>query len=190
MESIALTCQKCGAALEAAAGDRQVVCTFCSSLLEPVHGPGSTTTRLVEDLRKENADLSRRLEASGIQRRLSDLDREWEEEREEFTGRDQGGRLRRPSRGAVLFVVAVNLVVAIGFFVIAGRVGGEDPFRPSGSRGGLRPLQFAALLPLLLGFVAGLAAWRRLRGYERAEARYRERRAVLEDRLRALEGGA
>ncbi len=189
VDAIALSCEKCGAALQAVEGVRFLTCGFCKSRLEIVRSPDSWRTKLVEELERKNADLARDLEAANLRLEIVDLDREWEEESREYVLRDEGGNLHRPTKTWGIFTAVFGVATGALWIYVVGRMrvprgfpGGDGP--PEG----LPPFAYVGLLPMAFGLVMGFVMMRRAGAYERALARHAAGRGRLVARLRAAGG--
>jgi hypothetical protein len=114
MDTLSLTCQKCGAPLAVGEGVRFLTCNYCHSQLEIVRDEASTHTRLLESLERRSAEMAENLEVIKWQNQLERLDREWMLQRDGLMVRGKEGTLREPNAGAGI----VGGIIAVIFGIL------------------------------------------------------------------------
>jgi hypothetical protein len=173
MKLINLTCNHCGAPLEAAEGTKFLTCRFCSSRLAIEHSESAFYTRVLEAIENQTSALSQDLETIKIQNEIERLDREWQMERDQLCHRTKSGKLAEPSPweagcGAV-FQGAFGLVW-FGLFLIAA-MASDQPL-----------LGFMALIGLIIAILAIVAftnGVQEARRFESVRTDYESRRRQL-----------
>ena len=128
MNTLSLTCQKCGAPLAVAEGLRFVTCNYCHSQLEIVRNESSTHTQLLESLDRRSAEIVENLEVIKLQNALDQIDREWMMEREGHLVRDKEGGLREPNAGAGMVGGVVAVIFGVIWMAVASSMGAPFPF--------------------------------------------------------------
>ncbi|HEY2953393.1 MAG TPA: hypothetical protein VGK40_12465 [Verrucomicrobiae bacterium] len=128
MNTLSLTCQKCGAPLAVAEGVRFLTCNYCHSRLEIVRDESSTHTRLLENLERRSAEIVENLEVIKLQNQLERLDREWLLQRDGLMVRDKEGNLREPNAGAGIVGGVIAVIFGIFWTSVAGSMGAPFPF--------------------------------------------------------------
>ncbi|MCK6481030.1 MAG: hypothetical protein L6R43_13085 [Planctomycetes bacterium] len=188
MDAIALSCQKCGAALRAEGAERFLTCGFCRSRLEILRSPDSLRTKVLEDLERTNAGLARELEATRLRLALSDLDRDWHAERETLMVRGENGGSFRPRRAWGVLAAVIGVVQTVAWYSIA--AGFESRRFPGADvpRDGFAFFPYLGILPAAIGIGVAWYQIARARAYDHALARYEAERADLAARLRAQTG--
>lgn len=170
METLALRCNHCGAALDVAARTRFVVCGFCGQSLEIKRSESSVFTQEVERIAEATEQIAEHVEVLRMERELERLDRE------------QGGVSNGPvgsvnGNGRVAGPMAISLtlfsvLVTTGMAVFAAQMGAPLLFV-------LVPAGMASFLLVQVVLLSRAAA--------KSSAKAREhstRRAKLEARLR------
>lgn len=186
MDAIALSCEKCGAALMAAEGVRFLTCGFCRSRLEIVRSPDSLRTKVLEEMEKTNAALARELEATRIRLAISDLDRDWSVERETLLVQGGNGGRFRPRRVGGILVAVFGVGHGVLWFHLASGIMAR---RQPGTDGRVDLFHYFPYFGILTAAAClGVACFLFVRAaaYDRALARYEAARADLNARLRAL----
>ena len=128
MNTLSLTCQKCGAPLAAADGVRFLTCNYCHSPLEIVRDESSTHTRLLETLERRSAEMAGNLEVIKWQNQLDRLDREWMLQRDSLMVRDKEGNLREPNAGTGIVGGVIAVIFGILWTSVAGSMHAPFPF--------------------------------------------------------------
>ncbi len=176
METIPLSCGKCGAPLEAPAGTDHLTCGYCSSRLVVRRSGGAIFTEVLAEIREKTERMSENLEVIRLQNDLERLDREWQMGRERYLVVDKHGRSHLPSRGASLLVGLVVAGFGVFWTVTAAGMGAPGFF------------------PLFGVLFVGMAVWMAFAGaakaaaYERDCAAYEGRRGRLLAEIREREG--
>ena len=125
---------------------------------------------MIDDLREQVAILTRQNEVEA-------LDREWEAERQSLMITGKHGHTHVPTKSGT--VIGGFIVSGFGILWTIFAVGITSQI----------PVGFAKMFPLfgvifvLAGIAMSIQAYRKAEQYERAERRYRQRRATLLDRL-------
>ena len=175
LESI--TCNHCGAPLEASTSTNFITCNHCGRQLVIRRTGGATYTEQLEEIDRRTERMAEQLDTLAQETELSRLDREWEQEREQYMMTGKHGRRYLPS--ATGSVVGGLIAAGFGAFwtVMAFAITRFAPF----------PL-IGIIFPLfgILFIVAGLAAayrgYHKAQGYEQAHRAYQQRRAELLER--------
>jgi hypothetical protein len=173
MNVINLTCNHCGAPLEAAEGTKFLTCRFCSSRLAIEHSESAFYTRVLEALENQTSALSQDLETIKIQNEIERLDREWQMEREQLCDRSKTGQLAEPSEAAAGCLAAFQVVFGLfwfGIWLAAGQL--MDSSFPV----------FVSLFGLLISALAVatfLSGTQKARRYGSARSAYESRRSQL-----------
>ena len=128
MNTVSLTCQKCGAPLAVAEGVRLVTCNYCQSQLEIVRDESSTHTQLLENLDRRSAEIVENLGVIKWQNQLEHLDREWMMQRNGLMVRDKEGNLREPNAGAGMVGGVIAVIFGILWTSVAGSMHAPFPF--------------------------------------------------------------
>ncbi len=174
METLALRCNHCGAALDAAARTRFVVCRFCGQSLEIKRSESSVFTQEVERIAEATEQIAEHVEVLRLERELERLDRE----RVEAAASSAGSTLRGGDAAGAIGVSAALffVLVAIGMAVFAANMGAPHLFVlvPAGMA------SFGLVQVVLLSRAAVKTNAR--------EREHRARRAELEARLREQRG--
>jgi hypothetical protein len=174
VNAIAVTCNKCGAALDVPAGARFVTCTYCGSRLE-VHRSGGAAYTEVLDAIEQNAErIAEDVGQIRLQNELEQLDREWMMRREQFMVSGRHGTRRLPGKVASLVGAAVAGVFGVFWTAAATSMGAPGFFTLFG------------VVFVLFAVGGGIYAFTKAGDYEQAEREYQSRRAAL---LRTRQGG-
>jgi uncharacterized Zn finger protein (UPF0148 family) len=128
MNTLSLTCQKCGAPLAVAEGLRFLTCNYCQSQLEIVRDESSTHTKLLENLDRRSAEIVDNLEVIKLQNQLERLDREWGMQRDGLMVRGKDGNLREPNAGAGIVGGAVAVIFGIIWTSVVASMHAPFPF--------------------------------------------------------------
>ena len=135
VRAIAVTCNKCGAALDVPAAARFVTCTYCGSRLEVHRSGGAAYTEILDSIEQHTERIAGDVEQIRRENELERLDREWMIRREELMVTGKHGARHVPGRFGAVFGAAVAVVFLIfwigmassagapGFFVLFGVIG-------------------------------------------------------------------
>lgn len=179
MRLLAMNCGHCGAPLEVPPKTRFVTRIYCSSQLE-IHRSGDAAyTEVLGAIQAHTEPMARDLEVLKLQQELTELDRQWMAEREEYMIEGENGVLVLPSRASVGGYLQLGLVVCSSFVLgIAGGVAGLGISVFFGIGGGIVGL----VIPLFF-FVVVFAHIKSQNKwadeYERAHQEYQKRRTAL-----------
>ncbi|MEO0662831.1 MAG: hypothetical protein AAFZ87_14945 [Planctomycetota bacterium] len=116
MRTVALTCNRCGAPIQAPDSLRFVTCSHCNTRLKIQTSGGATYTELLEDMRETQVEMAADLDTIQLQNELDRVDREWADEQRGFETVDKRGRRRLPSDEPGTVGILFGLVMA--FFMV------------------------------------------------------------------------
>lgn len=121
MKTVALTCNQCGAPIQAPESLRFVTCSHCNTRLKILSSGGAVYTELLEDIRGAQQEMAADLDTIQLQNELERVDREWERTERSFERVDKYGRRRLPSKNPafVAVVAGVMIVPIVVFFVLS-----------------------------------------------------------------------
>lgn len=171
-----LICGSCGAPLEVPQGANFVTCNHCATSLAIRRTESTTFTEQLADLAEKTEELSDRVDDLAASSELSAIDREWQLERESLLVSDKHGNKHVPTKNAsVMGGIGIAVfgcfwtAMAIGITSMAPNIG---PF-------GIAKVAFPAFGVLFVvgGIATSMHTYKRAERYERAERRYRTRRA-------------
>jgi len=167
MNTISLSCDSCGAPLDAPERTRFVTCRHCGSRLE-VHRTGDVFyTELLDTLQRRTDEMAEDLDVIRLQNELEQLDREWFIGREQHMDRNKQGHLHVPTTRDALLGGIMIVVFGVIWTAMATSMGA--PF-------------FFPLFGLLFiggGLYTAINSFSKAAAYRQAESRYRARRADL-----------
>jgi hypothetical protein len=199
METVSVTCNHCGAPLTVGEATRFATCKHCGRQLKIVHGESSTYTEVLTGIAETTTRIAEDTAVIRVQNDIERLDREWQDERQQYYSRDKNGTSHPPSVGGLIAGVVVAVVaigMAVAFFSSSQKrqsglppgfemPGGFDP-APSG------PLAAFTLIPCAFAVVVVIAlivAVVKFNQHGDAESVYRRRRAELQKRLDEAQRG-
>lgn len=170
MHTVALSCNRCGAPLQAQPTTRFLTCSHCNTRLKVISGGGATYTEQLEDIRDSQERIEGDLETIQLQNELERVDREWATRERGFERVDNQGRRSLPTdnAGPMALVSGVITVAAVIFF-LAKSMDGYTP----------------GFVPLLLFGVLGTTIYQAVKGYSAAE-KYQDARKGHEARRASL----
>ena len=93
-----LLCNSCGAPLEVPDSANFIKCKHCNTTLKVHRSSRGTTTEAIEKLTETTENLAEQVQKLTRQNELERLDRQWEQERQTFTFRDQEGGSHLPAQ--------------------------------------------------------------------------------------------
>jgi DNA-directed RNA polymerase subunit RPC12/RpoP len=162
MEIVSLNCNSCGAPLRVTAGTNYVTCTHCGARLAVKRSGNSAYTEILEKLDQKTDAIAAQLEEITRQNEVERIDREWEQEREQYLTHHKDGTRSEPNAigGLVMAVIAVGF--GIFWMFTASKIAG--------------PMGLFGLVFIGFGFYALVANTKSAEGYARAKERYRRRR--------------
>ncbi|MBI1902440.1 MAG: hypothetical protein HYS13_15165 [Planctomycetia bacterium] len=168
-------CNHCGAPLEVPADARFVTCRHCGSSLAIRRSESAVTTEVLQQMSEQMQEMSAEISRLRCQNELSELDRQWDRDKERYMIRQKDGSLREPSLAVATFIGVVG-VLGGGAFAIIGLAN-------------FSPIALFGLLFIGVGIVAALVQSAKARDYRHARERYAQRRAAILQRLDAGPGG-
>jgi hypothetical protein len=168
-------CNHCGAPLEVPDDARFVTCRHCGSSLAIRRSESAVTTEVLQQMSQQMQEMSAEISRLRCQNDLSELDREWDREKDGYMIRHKDGRLSEPSMAKATFIGIVGILGG-GMFAIVGMANGS-------------PAALFGLLFIGVGVVAALIQSGKARDYRHARERYVHRRAALLQKLDAGPGG-
>ena len=165
-----LTCNKCGAPLDVPASVDFLTCGHCGSRLVVNRTGNAHYTETIEQLSKRAERMEDDIDRLGLENDLERLEREWQQEREQYMVRGKDGSLTEPGSA-----VASNVVIGAfcGLLLLLTIL----YFAPWGAAAG--PLWLAVLV------FAGFIGWSifdaksKLSRYEAAIQEYERRRSEI-----------
>lgn len=123
MKTVSLSCQNCGAALEAPENIQFLTCNYCSSRLRVVRTSSAVMTELLESLDRKTTAITNDVEILKLQGELERLDREWMLDREKYMIRGRHGRMHEPGSASAIAFGLIAVVFGI-FWISAARQSG------------------------------------------------------------------
>ena len=170
MQVESLTCNKCGAPLDVPATVDFLSCGHCGSRLVVNRTGNAHYTETIEQLSKRAERMEEDIDRLALENDLEKLEREWQQEREQYMVRGKDGSLSEPGNALVSNIAigafgGLLLLLTIMYFA---------------------PWDFASG-PLWLGVLvfAGFIAWsifdakRKLARYEAAMQEYERRKSEI-----------
>lgn len=109
-KAIAVTCNRCGAALEVPPGTRFLTCTYCGTRLEVHRSGGAAFTEILQSIDQRTEQIAGDVEQIRRQNDLEQIDREWAMRREQLMVTTKHGGRTAPSRIASVFAIVIALV--------------------------------------------------------------------------------
>jgi hypothetical protein len=170
MKTLPLTCNHCGAPLQAPEGTRFLTCQFCSSSLEVQHSGNAVYTQVLDTLDQRTTAMANDIDEIKRQNELELLDRQWEREREEYLVRGKFGRTSVPSTTGSLIAMTIGVVVGIVWIGMAVSFGAPFFFPLFG---------VLFIMIVVLGSAGNVSKATR---YRAREAEYERRRQLLRNR--------
>lgn len=124
MNVLALSCQKCGAALEAEEKTTFLTCLYCSARLKVVRTKSTAATELLESVADTTKTISSGVEKLQLQNELERIDREWMMDREKYLVRTNHSGGADTSFGYNIIGGGVLCVFGVILLISASKVGG------------------------------------------------------------------
>jgi hypothetical protein len=177
MNTINLTCNCCGAPLEAPDGTNFITCRFCSTRLAIEYSESAVYTRVLEAIQNQTFELSQDLGTIKLQNDLERLDREWQMEREHLLERGTSGQLYEPSVGVASWRGGFHIVIGLIWFAVA---------VSASLATGYVLLGLVSLIGLglaMFGFAVFQYGTRKARHFQNIKADYEDRRSTLTQEL-------
>ena len=175
MDLDSLSCNQCGANLDAPRAANFLTCNHCGTRLAVRRNESATYTELMEAVAKPLAAVADHLSDLAQEKALERIDREWEQEREQYYVRTRSGARHIPDATSSIFGGVVVAVFGAFWTIMAGSMAVTV-----GNSGG--PTGMVACFPLfgvlftLAGIVMSVISYQKAQGYENALRRYQERR--------------
>lgn len=164
MELTTVSCNSCGAPLRIPVDARFVTCNHCSCQLEVKHNESVTFTKHLGEINERTERIEEDLAELTYRQTLEDIDREWEQEREQYMVTNKHGHRHIPSMAGS----GIGCVVIVGFglfwTVMASQVGGG-------------PFALFGVLFIVIGVVTSVISYNKAEAYRSAERDYHLRRA-------------
>ena len=178
METVALTCNNCGASLEVQESIRFVTCNYCKSRLEIKRSESACFTQVLEEVRDDVHDMAEDLETIRLQNELERIDREWDMEREGYMIHTKHGKVSPESGGGAGAIIGGIIAIVFGIFWISMTSKMGAP--------GIFPLFGLVFIGIAVVSIASGAS--KSQTYSSAKQKYQARRRVaerdLQDRYR------
>lgn len=176
METVSVCCNHCGAPLEVTESTRFVTCQFCKAKLAVKHTSSTVFTEVIEQLAETTARMAGNLEVIEIQNDIEKLDREWEQDEQNYMVKTKHGQQRPGSPAGQI----VGAVVGVGFLIFwissASSMGAPTPFVLFG----------VVMLVIVIGSTVSSVG--KFNAREAAHDGYQKRRRELEARLHQARG--
>ena len=163
-----LTCNACGAPLEAPDTAKFIRCNHCQAQLRVRHSDASYTETL-ERLEQKTNDLADEVRKLSKRSEMEALERCWEERKEQFYITDEHGRRHLPTRASSILGAAV--IASFGMIWIALHIIAQ-------SRIGFGQLLFG-LLFVAVAIAISFYGRKRVDAYEQAMLQYQMERAAI-----------
>ena len=177
-ELISLSCNHCGAPLEAPKTSKFLTCGHCGSRLAIKSSTSAVYTEvldMVQDIKQRNDEIADDLEEIRIQNELERLDRNWQRDFNRFASTDKYGNKQAPSAIGSVIAGVVMIVFAIFWMGIA-----SDGV----AHGAPAVFPLFGLIFIGAGICAIIFGSKNGKKYEKAKTRYERERASLERKLR------
>jgi hypothetical protein len=126
MDTISVSCNKCGAPLEVPDKTRFLTCSHCGSRLEVQRSGGAYFTSVLEEISRNTEKMSSDLEVIRLQNDLERIDREWQMKRQGLMTHNKNGGESEPSIGGA--VVGGGIAIVFGVIWMIGAFSMEAPF--------------------------------------------------------------
>ncbi|MDA3963659.1 MAG: hypothetical protein PF961_22965 [Planctomycetota bacterium] len=175
MELLSLSCNHCGAPLEAPKSANYLSCQHCGSRLKIMSSGGAAWTEVqekIEAIAERQDDMAQDLEIIKLHNQIEALERDWDRYRDKSMIRSKHGREREPSVGGGMFSMIVGIVGGLVFFAMSGGAGAPMPFPLFG-------LAFVAF-----GVFSGLHSMKTGKAFERSKQRFQSQRRSLQGQIR------
>jgi LSD1 subclass zinc finger protein len=160
-----VTCNNCGAPLQVPAGARFVTCTHCQTSLE-VHRDASVVyTEKVSEIADNTQKMAGELAELRRNSELERLDREWEQERQQYMIRGQHGEVQEPSIVGSMIAGVLLTVFSVFWIGVASNAGA--------------PVALIGVVFLIVGIAVAINGSTKARNLAAGRQRYQRRRAEL-----------
>ena len=168
MKVLNIACNNCGGPLEVPKKVRYLTCSFCDSRLEVQKSGSAYYTNVLEAVQ----DIRHDVETLKLQNQLSQIDREWGQERSTMMVRGQHGHSSVPSQfGAIVIMILPVIFLAVVFSI--------TPMSELGGSFGI------FVLPVVFVVAIGFWHFNKAKRYEERKRHYQQRRRKL---MRELSG--
>ena len=167
MEMQSLNCNHCGAPLEVASSANYVTCSHCSTQLKIRRTASTAFTEQLDQLESNQGEMLEKLDRLERQSRLATLERDWDNQVQDFMVTDNDGVKKLPTEGNAIF--GMIFVVAFGIFwmAMASRI---SP-----------PMALFGILFIAFGIFGSLRVRNKAEEFRRARRRYQQqRREIIE----------
>lgn len=175
MKLLALSCNHCGAPIEAPAKAKFLTCRYCNSRLAVKQSDGAYYTELLETLDQRTKDIAEDIEALRVQNQILQLDNEWTQDRDTYMSTDQRGRRSVPSKAGAIMMGVFMPVVGVIWMVFTVGMGAPGFFPCFG------------IIFIAAGIGSAIWMFTRAQRYEDAHDDYMTRRSKLMGDLRKHE---
>ena len=169
MNSVSVSCNNCGAALNVINKTKFVTCNYCKSQLK-VQSSGETYyTEILDEIK----DVADDVETIKLQNKLERLDREWEMKRRSFMVRDNDGHERIPTAGGSAAGGIVAVVGGIIWMVFTASMPGAPAIFP-----------LFGLVFIAVGVIGSFSNGSKATDYQTAKQQYDAKRRQLLNQLK------
>jgi len=179
-----LLCNSCGAPLSVPPAANYIKCNHCHTQLHVRRDEGVTFTESIEQLHQTTKALEQHVARLTAQQQTADLDRQWEQRKDDFMITGKHGRKSLPTKTGAMIGGVIIAAFGLIWTVMAFGITASSPF----------PGTF--LFPLFgLVFVGGgifnaINAAKKASEYEKAHAEYRRERSLLKNQKASQESGS
>ena len=178
-----IACNSCGAPLEVAATTQFATCRHCGAQLSIQRTDTAVFTEILEKLTTKTDQLSEQVSNLSGLTEVAALDREWEQERENYMVTTQHGRRHIPSEAGSIGSGVAIAVFGCLWTVTAFTMSSDMPsFGPAGFAESAFP--FFGVIFVIVGIVSSIFSYNKASDYRRAQQRYRRRREEIQRRTR------
>ncbi len=167
-----VNCNHCGASLDIDEQTRFVTCSYCHSRLAVQHTGSATFTSVLDKIEQNTGQIADNLKVIELQNDLSQLDREWQNSRDELMVTGRRGSQNAPSTAGGLVSIFVGLIGGGVWTALAASIGAPSLVILFG------------IIFIVIGVAGGIVSLSKADQLETARAAYESRRQHL---LSALE---
>lgn len=160
-------CNNCGAPLQVQASTKFCTCSFCGSHLKLRQEGGTVFCEVLGELKARTERIEDDVRRIRLNQELEALDREWEQEEEQFSTRQKDGSYVLPSKSDALLKGAVAAVAGVVWMGFASNTGAP------------------VYVPLLGLFVIGMGIHLGIQGMQKAD-QFEKRKHIYQQRRARL----
>lgn len=172
MKLLSLTCNHCGAPLEAPTKTRYLTCAYCNSRLEVKREGQAVYTEVLEAIEERTARIAEDVETIKLQNEIERLDREWTLQRERYLVKGQEGDISVPSTAGSVVGGLVGAGFGVAWTIFTASIGAPFIFPVFG------------ILFIVLALAGTFSGTAKAEAYRLEQGSYESRRRALLARLR------